>query len=205
MDPSKPATVKMPLKTCIVAPCFNEAAIGQRFVAELEQVLGSLGTPCTILIVDDGSTDGTAGVITNYTSRAPNVRVEVLALPYNMGHQLVSDRRARMDGRSKMGFKSLSIHAFKSLVEYGDEVLALLLKGFFGLAVLSSGSIATSCTRVVHQQRDTGMGKHVDRIAIELHLALLGLLRHGLAIVANGGSQSWIQKSRFCGRTTLIG
>ncbi|MBK9761419.1 MAG: glycosyltransferase [Flavobacteriales bacterium] len=254
MDPSKPVATTMPLKVCIVAPCFNEAAIGPRFLAELEQVLGSLGSPCTILIVDDGSTDGTVGVLSNYKSRAPNVRVEVLALPYNMGHQqaiyqgllaasegeydrfvvmdsdgeddpqaipaalakeasivliargkrqeawwfklgyfiyrklfrlvtsrsmsfgnysvidrrilqavldkgfthyaaflskqkattttLVSDRRARMDGRSKMGFKSLSIHAFKSLIEYGDEVLALLLKGFFGLAVLSSGSIA---------------------------------------------------------------
>ncbi len=50
---------------------------------------------------------------------------------------IVSDRRARIDGRSKMGFKSLSIHAFRSLIEYSEEVLALFLKAFFLLAVLS--------------------------------------------------------------------
>lgn len=61
---------------------------------------------------------------------------------------IVSDRRARIDGRSKMSFKSLSIHAFKSLIEYSEEVLALLLKGFFGLAVLSVISI----TYILHEK-----------------------------------------------------
>ncbi|MBL7962209.1 MAG: glycosyltransferase [Flavobacteriales bacterium] len=51
------------------------------------------------------------------------------------------DRRQRLDGRSKMSFKSLSIHAFRSLIEYSDEVLELLLKAFFGLALLAVLSI----------------------------------------------------------------
>ena len=54
---------------------------------------------------------------------------------------IVSDRRARIDGKSKMGYKSLSIHAFKSLIEYSDEVLALLLKGCAFLSLLSVSAI----------------------------------------------------------------
>lgn len=53
------------------------------------------------------------------------------------------DRRARLDGRSKMSFRSLSIHAFRSLIEYSEDVLALFLKLFFVLAVLAVLSIGT--------------------------------------------------------------
>ena len=53
------------------------------------------------------------------------------------------DRRARLDGRSKMSFRSLSIHAFRSLIEYSEDVLALFLKAFFLLAVLAVLSIGT--------------------------------------------------------------
>lgn len=46
------------------------------------------------------------------------------------------DRRKRIDGRSKMSLKSLSMHAFRSMIEYSEEVLSLFLKGFVFLALV---------------------------------------------------------------------
>jgi glycosyltransferase involved in cell wall biosynthesis len=49
---------------------------------------------------------------------------------------IVRDRRPRIDGTSKMSFRSLSIHAFRSLIEYSEEVLNIFLRGFIYLAVV---------------------------------------------------------------------
>ncbi len=49
---------------------------------------------------------------------------------------IVRDRRPRATGASKMGFRSLSLHAFRSLVEYGEELVSLFLRGFIYLAVV---------------------------------------------------------------------
>jgi hypothetical protein len=47
-----------------------------------------------------------------------------------------SDRRKRLGGTPKMGLDDLSMHAFMSLIEYSDRLLALFLKGFLYLSVL---------------------------------------------------------------------
>ncbi len=44
------------------------------------------------------------------------------------------DRRKRLDGHSKMSFKSLSYHAFRSLIEYSEEVLSMFLKVLLALS-----------------------------------------------------------------------
>ncbi|MBL0127530.1 MAG: glycosyltransferase [Flavobacteriales bacterium] len=49
---------------------------------------------------------------------------------------IVRDRRPRIDGQSKMSFRSLSIHAFRSLIEYSEEVLSIFLRGFIYLALI---------------------------------------------------------------------
>ncbi len=49
---------------------------------------------------------------------------------------IVRDRRRRLDGRSKMGFDDLGIHAFKALIEYSDRLLALFLKAFLYLGAV---------------------------------------------------------------------
>lgn len=51
------------------------------------------------------------------------------------------DRRKRIDGRSKMSLRSLSMHAFRALIEYSDEVLLLFLRAFIGLAVVLLASL----------------------------------------------------------------
>lgn len=240
--------------TAIIAPCFNEGDVAVRFVKELEALLATLAGPFTIVMVDDSSTDDTLQRLEAVRISAPNTRLQVLALSFNVGHQeaiyqgllfaagttadrfivmdsdgeddpaairdllagpatgitlvargkrreslwfrtgyalykllfrlvtrrsitfgnysmidrrvlgavidrgfthyaaflsrqrapvraITYDRRARLDGRSKMSFRSLSVHAFRSLLEYSEDVLALFLKAFFGLAVLAVGAI----------------------------------------------------------------
>lgn len=56
---------------------------------------------------------------------------------------IVRDRRRRLDGISKMGFHDLSVHAFRSLIEYSEEVLAVFLKAFLYLSLVFLLSVLT--------------------------------------------------------------
>lgn len=238
-----------PSGIAIIAPCYNEGAVAVRFLEELEQVLARLPQRFTVVVVDDGSTDGTLDVLNSYRTSATNVGVTVLSLAYNMGHQeaihqglhyastlnaerfivmdsdgeddqgaivelstttdasivfvgrgkrsepagfqlgywtyrllfrlftgrsisfgnysmidrrvldavldrsfthyaaflsrqrvaqriIVRDRRPRIDGASKMGMHGLGVHAFRALIEYSEEVLGTLLRGFVALSVI---------------------------------------------------------------------
>lgn len=65
----------------IVAPCFNEEQVLERFHAELALVLDGLeGFDAEILLVDDGSTDGTLDVIRGLARRDPRVKPVALAV-----------------------------------------------------------------------------------------------------------------------------
>ncbi|RCH55824.1 hypothetical protein DJ568_03445 [Mucilaginibacter hurinus] len=48
--------------------------------------------------------------------------------------RIVSDRKPRLDGKSKMKLKNLIHHAFRSFVEYAEELLMVFLKLFIILA-----------------------------------------------------------------------
>lgn len=49
---------------------------------------------------------------------------------------IVAAREKRLDGKSKMSFKGLLSHAFKSFVEYGEDMLLIFLKSFIVIMVL---------------------------------------------------------------------
>lgn len=49
---------------------------------------------------------------------------------------IVRDRRLRLDGHSKMGLGNLTLHAFRSLIEYSEEMLSVFLKAFLYLSVV---------------------------------------------------------------------
>jgi glycosyltransferase involved in cell wall biosynthesis len=49
---------------------------------------------------------------------------------------IVAERERRIDGGSKMSFKNLLSHAFKSFVEYGEDLLLIFLKSFILIMVL---------------------------------------------------------------------
>ncbi len=49
---------------------------------------------------------------------------------------LIAGREKRLDGSSKMSFKNLLSHAFKSFVEYGEDLLMIFLKSFILIMIL---------------------------------------------------------------------
>lgn len=241
--------MRMQPTLAIILPCLNEEGALPLLLKELEDVLAQVKEQCLIVVVDDGSTDATPQRAMAYRPKAGNMAIEVLALPYTMGHQeaiyqgllfasgtttqrfvvmdgdgeddpaaihgmlekdgasivfvargkrsesagfrlgyalyllmfrmvagrsirygnysmidrrvlgaaldhsfvhyaaflskqrvrtgtVKSDRRPRLEGASKMGFDDLGMHAFKSLIEYSDRLLAMLLKAFLYLSVV---------------------------------------------------------------------
>ncbi len=69
----------------IVSPMWNEAEAADHFLTALVELVATLNTSCEILIVDDGSTDGTAEILHSWQTRFPQLRV--LSLSRNFGHQ----------------------------------------------------------------------------------------------------------------------
>jgi glycosyltransferase involved in cell wall biosynthesis len=59
----------------VVVPAYNEAENLPGLLDELRAPLESLGVPCEIVLVDDGSTDGTREVLASLQPRHPALRV----------------------------------------------------------------------------------------------------------------------------------
>ena len=78
-EPSRPAL-------SVVAPCYNEEGVLPEFVRRTAAVLDGLKISTEIVLVDDGSRDGTWAVITEAAARDP--RVVGVRLMRNHGHQL---------------------------------------------------------------------------------------------------------------------
>ena len=67
----------------IVIPCFNEEQRLPRTIELIEQYLARAGTSYELILVDDGSTDGTRDIMNAAAERNRSVRLE--ALPQNRG------------------------------------------------------------------------------------------------------------------------
>ena len=70
----------------VVAPAYNEVEVIERFVTEILGVLDALPAETTLLVVDDGSTDGTREKL-DALQAAHDGRIGVLHLSRNFGHQ----------------------------------------------------------------------------------------------------------------------
>ena len=58
----------------IVVPCFNEEEALPIFYDTVTEVVGKMGVDCEYVFVDDGSTDGTLGILRALAAKDPNVR-----------------------------------------------------------------------------------------------------------------------------------
>ncbi len=67
----------------VVVPCFEEEAAAARFETELFPALEALGVPYEVIAVDDGSYDGTGGVLRNLAGERLNFKAK--AHEYNRG------------------------------------------------------------------------------------------------------------------------
>ncbi len=72
-------------KLAIVAPCYNEEASLPEFVRRVQAVCAQLGCAHEIVLVNDGSRDGTLRVALDLAARNPRLRV--VNLLRNFGHQ----------------------------------------------------------------------------------------------------------------------
>ncbi|MBS0525185.1 MAG: glycosyltransferase family 2 protein [Proteobacteria bacterium] len=70
----------------VVAPCFNEEGVLPEFLRRVTAVLDGIGGTAEIVLVDDGSRDGTWKVMTEEAGR--DKRVVAVRLMRNHGHQL---------------------------------------------------------------------------------------------------------------------
>ncbi len=80
------------LDLSLVIPLFNEAEVFARLLGRLEALVGSLavkpGIRTEVILVDDGSTDGTAGLIAEVCGRADAAgKYRGIVLSRNFGHQ----------------------------------------------------------------------------------------------------------------------
>ncbi len=64
-----------PLRISLVLPAFNEAAVIGRAVAEAEAALAGRFAAFEVIVVDDGSTDGTAAEVERLLHTAPHTRL----------------------------------------------------------------------------------------------------------------------------------
>ena len=85
-DPSlSPELAPAPPELSVVAPMYNEEGNIAAFVAAVEKVVASIGVPFEIILVDDGSADGTWSQIVAQSKLYPALRGARLAR--NFGHQ----------------------------------------------------------------------------------------------------------------------
>jgi polyisoprenyl-phosphate glycosyltransferase len=70
----------------IVAPVFNEVETLPYFYERVIAVMEGLGEPFEIILIDDGSTDGSAAVLRTLYNR--DHRVRVITFSRNFGHQI---------------------------------------------------------------------------------------------------------------------
>jgi dolichol-phosphate mannosyltransferase len=70
----------------IIAPIFNEVQNIPELYQRVEETLKSTGEPWELLLVDDGSTDGSGDLIRKLARQDPRVRAVIFAR--NFGHQI---------------------------------------------------------------------------------------------------------------------
>ena len=72
-----------PPSLSVVIPCYNEEQRLPRTIEQVERYLDAKGAAYEIVLVDDGSSDGTRMIMDAAAERNPAVRIE--ALPHNRG------------------------------------------------------------------------------------------------------------------------
>ncbi|HEV2967052.1 MAG TPA: dolichyl-phosphate beta-glucosyltransferase [Candidatus Dormibacteraeota bacterium] len=115
----------------IVVPCYNEEQRLPRTIEQIERYLAGKGVSYELILVDDGSSDGTRRIMDAAAERNPAVRLE--ALPQNRGKG-----RALAEGvAAARGAEILVTDADLSTpIEELDKLIAELGKGA-GVAIAS--------------------------------------------------------------------
>jgi len=124
------------LHLSVVIPAYNEAVrIGDNLV-RLAAYLAALPLPSEILVVDDGSADGTAAVVEAFASNASTVPVRLLRNGRNRGKGY-SIKHGVLSARGE--FLLVSDADFSTPVEDLPRLLEPVASGGYGIAIGSRG------------------------------------------------------------------
>jgi glycosyltransferase involved in cell wall biosynthesis len=101
------------------------------------------------------------------------------------------NREQRIGGRSKMGFKKLFYHAFRSFVEYGEDMLMLFFKSF----ILIMTALVITLGNVVYRKfisHTSIQGWFSTMITIQVNLAMtcFGFFVLGILLIHLNNSNS---------------
>ena len=81
-------------KLSVVVPCFNEEKRLPRTIERIESYLSSRNDSYELILVDDGSTDGTRAVMQEAAARNPAIRIQALLRNRGKGRALAEGVRA---------------------------------------------------------------------------------------------------------------
>ena len=71
----------------IITPCYNENKTVIAFLENLEEVVSTLPQQFEVIVVDDSSSDNTLIMINDFRFVSKNIKLTVLPLKFNVGHQ----------------------------------------------------------------------------------------------------------------------
>lgn len=98
--------------------------------------------------------------------------------------QVVADRAPRIDGSSKMNFNSLVYHAFKSLVEFADDLLMLFLRFFAFIILLFAGAVGVVFyQKFIAHNAILGWASTITLLLMNLALISLGFFVLGILLL----------------------
>jgi dolichol-phosphate mannosyltransferase len=80
------ASRRAPLRLSVVIPAHDEAGSIGATVTALASTLTAAGIPHEILVIDDASSDGTAAIVDDVSTRNPSVRCVRSHMPAGFGH-----------------------------------------------------------------------------------------------------------------------
>lgn len=134
----------VPLDLSIVIPAFNEERRLPRTLERVREYLRDAHPACEVIVVDDGSTDGTAGVVARLQKEMPELRL--LSNGRNRGKGY-SVRHGMLEARGRVAlFTDADLSA---PIEEAGKLLAAL-----GAADIAIGSRAMDRSLItVHQSR----------------------------------------------------
>lgn len=87
----------------IITPCYNEGETVIRFLENLEEVICSLPHMFTVIVVNDCSDDDTQSLLAQFKFRHAGIKLEIVNLAANSGHQAAIYRGLQYAGSLPCG------------------------------------------------------------------------------------------------------
>jgi glycosyltransferase involved in cell wall biosynthesis len=96
-------------KYIIVAPCYNEEQVIDKFLREIERKLAQVDATFLVVIVDDASVDASSEILSQFRFANPKFDLKVIRLNSNMGHQEAIRQGLQYAHRLQEGVKGIIV------------------------------------------------------------------------------------------------